>query len=69
MKTNKFLGRDWISPELDYTKEEWETLIDLSLQLKREFALNKDQTGILKNQTLFSMFFNQTPIIFAHFLV
>ncbi len=60
MKTNKFLGRDWISPELDYTKEEWETLIDLSLQLKRDFALKRDLTSILKNQTLFSMFFNQS---------
>jgi len=25
MKTNKFLGRDWIDAELDYNREEWET--------------------------------------------
>lgn len=34
MKTNNFLGRDWIDAELDYSKEEWETLIDLGLALK-----------------------------------
>ena len=60
MKTNKFLGRDWIDAELDYTKEEWETLIDVALELKRQFALNFDQSHILKNRTLFSMFFNQS---------
>jgi N-acetylornithine carbamoyltransferase len=60
MKTNKFLGRDWIDAELDYTKEEWETLIDVALDLKRGHAMRQDQTHILKNRTLFSMFFNQS---------
>ena len=23
MKTNNFLGRDWIDAELDFSKEEW----------------------------------------------
>ncbi len=34
MKTNRFLGRDWIDAELDYSKEEWETLIDVATELK-----------------------------------
>lgn len=60
MKSNKFLGRDWIDAELDYTKEEWETLIDVALHLKRMHAMNQDQTHILKGRTLFTMFFNQS---------
>ena len=60
MKTNKFLGRDWIDAELDYTKEEWETLIDMALYLKRCHAMNDDQSNILKGKTLFTMFFNQS---------
>ena len=34
MRTNNFLGRDWIDAELDYTKEEWETLIDVAIDLE-----------------------------------
>ena len=60
MRTNAFLGRDWIDGELDFTKEEWETLIDVALELKREFAMNRDQAHILRGKTLFSMFFNQS---------
>lgn len=60
MRTNKFLGRDWIDAELDYSKEEWEALIDIALELKRRHAMKEDQTHILKGQTLFTMFFNQS---------
>ena len=60
MRTNKFRGRDWIDGELDYTKEEWESLIDLALDLKRKFAVGEDTRGILPAKTLFSMFFNQS---------
>ncbi|MBU1077683.1 MAG: ornithine carbamoyltransferase [Spirochaetes bacterium] len=60
MRTNKFLGRDWIDAEMDYSKEEWETLIDVALDLKRRHALGADHTEILKNKTLFTMFFNQS---------
>ncbi|MBA3065074.1 ornithine carbamoyltransferase [bacterium] len=60
MKTNGFLGRDWIDAELDYTREEWETLIDVGLELKRMHAMNQDQTYILKGKTLYTMFFNQS---------
>jgi len=60
MKTNNFLGRDWIDAELDFSKEEWETLIDVGLELKKLHALRQDQTHILKGKTLFTMFFNQS---------
>ena len=60
MRTNNFLGRDWIDAELDFSKEEWETLIDVALELKKLHALKQDQTHILKGKTLFTMFFNQS---------
>ncbi|MCK4221347.1 MAG: ornithine carbamoyltransferase [Dehalococcoidia bacterium] len=60
MRTNSFLGRDWIDAELDYTKEEWETLIDVALDLKRKHAMGEDQTHILRGKTLYTMFFNQS---------
>ena len=60
MKTNNFMGRDWIDAEIDYNKEEWETLIDVALELKRRHALRDDQSAILKGKTLFTMFFNQS---------
>ena len=60
MRTNAFRGRDWIDAELDYTKEEWETLIDLALDLKRRFAIGDDTRNILPGRSLFSMFFNQS---------
>jgi N-acetylornithine carbamoyltransferase len=60
MKSNSFLGRDWIDAELDYTREEWDTLIDVALDLKRGHAMGEDQTAILRNKTLYTMFFNQS---------
>ena len=60
MRTNSFLGRDFIDAEFDYTKEEWETLIDVALYLKRKHALNESQSHILKDKTLFAMFYNQS---------
>jgi len=60
MRTNAFRGRDWIDAELDYTKEEWESLIGLALDLKRRFAVCDDTRGILPGRSLFSMFFNQS---------
>ncbi len=60
MRTNNFLGRDWIDAELDYTKEEWESLIDTAWELKRRHALREDMSHLLKGRTLFTMFFNQS---------
>lgn len=60
MKTNKFYGRDWIDAEYDYNKEEWETMIDVGLELKRQYAMNVDHSHLLKGKTLYTMFFNQS---------
>jgi len=60
MKTESFRGRDWIDAEIDFTKEEWETLIDVALDLKRRFLLGEDHTHLLRNKTLYMMFFNQS---------
>lgn len=60
MKTSGFRGRDFIDAELDYTKEEWETLIDVSLELKRRFLMDEDHSHILKNKSLFMIFYNQS---------
>ncbi|MDI6807647.1 MAG: ornithine carbamoyltransferase [Candidatus Eisenbacteria bacterium] len=60
MKTESFNGKDWIDAELDFSKEEWETLIDVALDLKRRYATGEDCTHLLKNKTLFTMFFNQS---------
>ena len=60
MKTSNFLGRDWLDPEFSYSKEEWETLMDVGFELKRRFALGQDTSDVLKSKTLFTMFFNQS---------
>jgi len=60
VQTNVFRGRDYINAELDYTREEWETLIDVTLELKRRFLMNEDHSHILRNKTLFMMFYNQS---------
>ena len=60
MRSNRFLGRDWIDAEMDLTKEEWEALIEVGLELKKRHAMKQDHSHILKSQTLFTMFFNQS---------
>jgi len=60
MKTQGFLGRDWIDAELDYTKEEYDTLIDVALELKRRFLMREPHDHILRGKTLFMIFYNQS---------
>ncbi len=60
MKTSTFRGRDWIDAEYDFSREQWETLIDLALELKRRVAMGEDHSHLLKGKTLFTMFFNQS---------
>jgi N-acetylornithine carbamoyltransferase len=60
MKTNTFRGRDWIDAEIDFSREDWETLIDVGLDLKRRYAMGEDHSHLLRGKTLFMMFFNQS---------
>lgn len=60
MRSNRFLGRDWIDAEIDFTKEDWEALIEVGLELKKRHAMRQDQSNILPARTLYTMFFNQS---------
>lgn len=60
MQTIGFRGRDYIDPEFSYTKEEWETLLEVSAELKKRFLMGEDHSHILKNKTLFMIFYNQS---------
>jgi ornithine carbamoyltransferase len=53
-----FRGRHFINLE-DFTKEEIDTMLDVSLDLKRKFAMGED-TDYLHNKTGFLMFFEQS---------
>ena len=60
MRSNKFIGRDWIDAEIDFSREEWDSLINVALELKRMYAMNIDHSHLLRGKTLFTMFFNQS---------
>lgn len=53
-----FRGRHFINLE-DFTKEEVQTMIDVSLDLKMKFAMGID-TPYLQNKAMFLMFFEQS---------
>ena len=53
-----FRGRHFINLE-DFTKEEIETMLDVSVELKRKFAMGID-TPYLLRKTIFLMFFEQS---------
>jgi ornithine carbamoyltransferase len=53
-----FKGKHFITLE-DWNKDEIETLLDVSFELKRKFYNNED-TSYLKNKTSFLMFFEQS---------
>lgn len=54
----QFRGKHFITLQ-EWTREEIETLLDVSYDLKRRFAMLED-TEYLKNQTIFLMFFEQS---------
>jgi N-acetylornithine carbamoyltransferase len=58
MKTDSFKGRDWIT-DLEYTKEELETILQVAFDLKRKFAVDEPHE-FLKRKTLFMIFYNQS---------
>ncbi|MFA6003536.1 MAG: ornithine carbamoyltransferase [Elusimicrobiota bacterium] len=51
-------GKDWIET-VDWSKEELETVLDVSGDLKRRFALGEPHR-LLQDKTLFMMFFEQS---------
>ncbi|KGK81072.1 ornithine carbamoyltransferase, partial [Clostridium sp. HMP27] len=53
-----FRGRHFITLQ-DYTNEEIETMLDVSYDLKRKFAMGID-TPYLPHKTMFLMFFEQS---------
>ncbi|MGQ9628228.1 MAG: N-acetylornithine carbamoyltransferase [Anaerolineae bacterium] len=59
MKTETFRGRDFLTL-LDYTREEVETILDVSLDLKRRFAMGEPHDHLLRGKTLFMIFYNQS---------
>ena len=56
MLTKQLRGRDFISL-MDYSREELETILDVSLDLKRKLALG-EEAELLKNKTLAMVFAN-----------
>jgi len=57
MMTEGLKGRDFITLR-DFTRAEIETMLDLGLQLKADYAMRRRHTDILEGRTLFMMFFN-----------
>lgn len=57
MITEGLKGRDFIKLR-DFTKEEIETMLDVSLRLKEDKAMRRQHTDVLPTRTLFMMFFN-----------
>jgi ornithine carbamoyltransferase len=58
MKTEVFRGRDFIT-DLDYTKEELQTILDLAFELKMKRATGEPHK-LLEGKTLFMIFYNQS---------
>jgi N-acetylornithine carbamoyltransferase len=59
MKTKAFRGKDFITL-LDWSIEEIETILDVATDLKRRFALREIHSDILRDRTLFMIFYNQS---------
>jgi ornithine carbamoyltransferase len=59
MRTDKLRGRDFLC-ELDYTREEIDTILDLALDLKKRRAIGEAHNHILPGKTLFMIFYNQS---------
>jgi ornithine carbamoyltransferase len=59
MRTDRFRGRDFLC-ELDYTREEIDTILDIAQDLKRRRAIGEAHNHILPGKTLFMIFYNQS---------
>jgi N-acetylornithine carbamoyltransferase len=59
MRTDGFRGRDYLTL-LDFSREEVEMLLDVAFDLKRRFATGEPHDHLLRAQTLFMIFYNQS---------
>lgn len=56
---NKWRGRDYLA-ETDFSKEEIETILEVALELKKQTAMGQSHSHLLKDKTLFEIFYNQS---------
>ncbi len=59
MRTDSFYNNDFISL-VDWSKEEVDTILDLSSTLKEQFAFGEYHDHVLRAKTLFMLFYNQS---------
>lgn len=59
MKTRTLSGRDFLA-ETDFSREEIETMLNVAEHLKREYATGIFHDQLLRAQTLFMIFYNQS---------
>jgi N-acetylornithine carbamoyltransferase len=59
MRTDNFRGKDYMTL-LDWDKEQVETFLEVAFDLKRRFAMREPHDHILRAQTLFMIFYNQS---------
>lgn len=59
MKTNSLRGSDFIA-ETDFSKEEIETILDVAIDLKMDWAKGVSHDDLLRSKTLFMIFYNQS---------
>jgi len=50
-------GRDWVSPEIEWSREELETVLRVAEKLKLQHMMN-EETNYLRNKTVALLFFN-----------
>ena len=59
MRTDNFKGRDYMTL-LDWSKAQVDSMLEVAFDLKRRFALREPHDHILRAQTLFMLFYNQS---------
>ncbi len=59
MRTDSFKGKDFLTL-LDWSREEFETILDVAFDLKRRRAMGELHTHLLPGKTLFMIFYNQS---------
>jgi N-acetylornithine carbamoyltransferase len=59
VETGALKVRDWIAPEIECTREEWETVLDCASQIKQSYARG-EAPKLLDRKTLFMLFYNRS---------